>query len=84
MSSQIDEFIPPTHDPKPDFRIGQSVKMINCPDAEITPDKIWTIRTDPYHFDGKWRVLLNDWVGSFSVSNLVAVNFDESVGDLKC
>jgi hypothetical protein len=64
-----------THDPKPNFRVGQPVKMINCPDAEIAPDRIWVIRTGPVYFEGEWRVLLDEWVGSFPAENLVAAEF---------
>lgn len=65
---------------KPNFRVGQYVKMINCPDAVLTPDRLWTIRTEPFWFDGQWRVLLSGWIGSFPVENIAAVNFDESGG----
>lgn len=65
---------------RPNLRIGQSVKMINCPDAVITPDRIWTIRSEPYFFEEEWRVLLNEWIGSFPVKNVKAVDFNEAGG----
>jgi hypothetical protein len=64
---------------KPTFRVGQKVKMINCPEGDHTPDKIWTIRAEPYLFEGRWRVLLSDWVGSFPAENITAAS-DEPGG----
>ncbi len=63
---------------KPNYKIGQKINLVNCPDGEHTPDKIWIIRTEPFWFEGMWRVCIHDWIGSIPVENIKAVSKDRS------
>lgn len=58
----------------PPFSVGQNVKMINCPDGDYTPDRLWTIRDGPFFFEGEWRVLLKGWIGAVPVANIVSAD----------
>lgn len=57
------------------MKIGTSVKMVNCFEAEKYGDKVWTTRTEPWQLgDGTWVVALEGKGGGFAVDKLAVVN----------
>ena len=40
------------------MKIGDRVKMVNCREARENPDKIWTVRSEPWEVCGNMCVLL--------------------------
>lgn len=50
-----------------EFRPGDYVKMINCHEAKLNPDKIWVVRSKPWELGhGEKVVLLEDKPGGFA------------------
>lgn len=52
------------------MKIGDKVKMVNCIEAEENPDKIWTVRSEPWNVCGTMCVLLEGKSGGFAVECL--------------
>lgn len=62
--------------------VGTKVKMVNCYEAEIYPDKIWEIRSEPWWVCGEPLVLLKGRAGGFSLNCLKVVpdmNMNEKI-----
>lgn len=50
-----------------EFRPGDYVKMINCYEAKLNPDKIWVVRSKPWELGhGEKVVLLEGKTGGFA------------------
>lgn len=57
------------------MKIGDKVVMVNCYEARKHPDKVWTVRSEPWALGhGQMVVLLEGKSGGFSVDNLRVVN----------
>lgn len=57
------------------FNPGDKVKMINCIEAEINPDKIWIVRSESWKLgSGIWVVLLEGKTGGFCCDCLEKVH----------
>ena len=52
---------------------GDLVKMVNCYEAEKCPDKVWTVRSEPWKVCGSEVVLLEGKPGGFDTSCLKKV-----------
>ena len=52
------------------MKIGDKVKMVNCREARENPDKIWTVRSEPWEVCGNMCVLLEGKSGGFAVECL--------------
>jgi len=46
------------------------VVMVNCHEASIYKDKVWTVRSKPWNLCGTKVVLLEGYVGGFDISCL--------------
>lgn len=55
------------------LKIGDKVKMVNCMEAEIHKDKIWTVRSEPWEMCGSEVVLLEGKSGGFDTERLERV-----------
>ncbi len=62
--------------PKPSgLHEGNHVKMVNCYEAEKYPDKVWTVRSEPWEVCGSEVVLLEGKSGGFDTSCLQKIKF---------
>ena len=52
------------------MKIGDKVKMVNCEEARENPDKIWTVRSEPWEVCGSVCVLLEGKSCGFAVECL--------------
>lgn len=55
------------------MKIGDKVIMVNCAEARLYPNKIWTVSSDPWEICGTMCVLLEGKRGGFSVECLKSV-----------
>lgn len=55
---------------KSGLKIGDLVKMVNCYEAEKCPEKVWTVRSEPWEVCGSEVVLLEGKSGGFDTSCL--------------
>ena len=55
------------------MKIGTNVKMVNCYEAELYPDKIWTTCSEPWDLCGSEVVLLEGFRGGFATEFLEVV-----------
>lgn len=55
---------------KSGLKIGDSVMMVNCYEAEKYPDKVWVVRSEPWEVCGSEVVLLEGKSGGFDTSCL--------------
>lgn len=47
--------------------------MVNCAEADIYKDKLWTVRSEPWHVCGTWVVALEGRAGGFAAHMLEIV-----------
>ena len=62
------------------MKIGDKVKMVNCIEAEENPDKIWTVRSEPWDVCGSMCVFLEGKSGGFAVECLEIIKREENNG----
>ena len=55
------------------MKIGEKVKMVNCAEARMNPDKIWVVKSEPWEISGTKCVLLEGKRGGFDVGCLVKI-----------
>lgn len=55
------------------MKIGDKVKMVNCAEARMNPDKLWTVASDSWEICGTMCVLLEGKRGGFAVNCLEVV-----------
>ncbi|WP_226035704.1 hypothetical protein [Aquibacillus saliphilus] len=59
------------------MKIGTKVKMVNCYEANVNPDKVWVTRSEPWELcHGESVVLLKGKSGGFSTTCLEEVKGD--------
>lgn len=52
---------------------GKKARIVNCPEAVIYKDKIWTMRSEPWNLCGTQVVLLEGIAGGFDINCLEIV-----------
>lgn len=55
------------------MEIGTKVKMVNCKEARMYPNKTWTVSSDQWEVSGTVCVLLEGKRGGFDVNCLQIV-----------
>ena len=58
---------------KSGLKPGDRVVMVSCCEAEKNPDKVWTVRSEPWECCGSEIVLLEGKSGGFDTSRLKKV-----------
>lgn len=55
------------------LKIGDKVKMVNCIQADMHPEKVWVVNSEPWHVCGSTVVLLEGRADGFDVDCLQKV-----------
>ena len=55
---------------RPSICIGDTVQMVNCPEAKRHQNKLWKVTWGPLFMCGTWVVWLKDYSGAFACEYL--------------